>query len=242
MLGSTGCAEMAKKLPQPKVDRIFEMLARKGEEEMTFMQIAFAVGCSEVTVRHYAAGRRKRTPGPSEEVRQEARKLWLQNVPLEKICHQTHMSLWKLKDICHDLPRRKEKPRLTDPEKARLREMYVAGEKVAVIAASLKITEQTVRMHTQHLPRRIRRATLEVNMQRCVIITTLDEATPYLVQPTGRMEFCSSAVAPERQWQLEVMDTRDGRLKMIAQADILTWKQPIHGAPPLLGIKLQRAS
>lgn len=235
---------MALKLPQGKIDRIFELLEAKQENghPWPFATIGHLVGCSEVTVRHYAAGRRKRTPGPSQEMREKARKLWLENVPLEKICYQTHMSLWKLKDICHDLPRRKERPRLSENQKAKLRDMYAEGVKVAAIAAALKCTEQTVRQHTKGLPRRIRSKTLEVNMQRCVIISTLDEETPFLVQPTGRMEFCSTGVAPERQWQLEVMDTRDGRLKMIAYADILTWKQPIHGAPPLLGIKLQRAS
>lgn len=235
---------MAQKLPQPKIDRIFELLDVRTPDgkTMPFLEIAGRVGCSEVTVRHYAAGRRKRNPGPSQEVREKARQMWKDDVPLERICHETHMSLWKLKNICHDLPRRRESPRLTDPQKAKLREMYIANEKIAVIAATIKCTEQTVRQHTKHLPRRIRSKTLEVNMQRCVIITTLDEDKPYLVQPTGRMEFCSSALAPERQWQIEVVDTRDGRMKMIAQADIVTWKQPMHGAPPLLGIKLQKAS
>lgn len=236
---------MAQKLPQPKVERIFELLAAKkadGTPLHPFCTIGHLVGCSEVTVRHYAAGRRKRTPGPSEENREKARKMWVENVPLEKICQKTHMSLWKLKDICADLPRRKQHPRLNENQKEKLRQMYADGEKVAVIAATLKCTEQTVRMHTKHLPRRIRRKTLEVNVQRCVIISTLDEETPYLVQPTGRMEFCSTGIAPERQWQIEVMDTRDARLKMIAMADILTWKQPLHGAPALVGIKLVKAS
>ena len=76
-------------------------------------------------------------------------------------------------------------------------------------------------------------------MKRCVILATLDDPAPYLVQPTGRMEFCATGQAPERQWQIEVMDTRDGRLKMIAQADITKWALPLgSGYAPVVGVKI----
>lgn len=235
---------MAIKLPQAKIERLYELLVTKtpSGNPLSYMEIAARVGCSEVTVRHYAAGRRKRTTGPSEELRAMVRQMWTDMVPLEKIGDRAKMSIWKIKDICYDLPPRPTKERLTDAKKAMLREMYIGSVKVAAIAAHIGCTQQTVRIYTKHLPRRIRSKTLEVNMQRCVIVSTLDESVPYLVQPTGRMEFCSTAASPERQWQIELVDTRDGRLKMVALADILTWEQVIPGGPSILGIKLKQAS
>lgn len=44
-----------------------------------------------------------------------------------------------------------------------------------------------------------------------------------LVEPTGRFERAASASNPEKHWQFEAVDTRDGKVKSYALADIRQW-------------------
>lgn len=121
----------------------------------------------------------------------------------------------------------------------RMRAMFLANEKYAVIAKELGVSVTTIREHTRDLPRRDLKGVFKtMKPERCVIIEVFGESGPYMVQPTGRMEFCSSALAPERQWHLEAVDTRDGRIKLLPVADISKWAQPVANGPAITSQKI----
>lgn len=224
---------MPAKLSQDKVDRIFALLETKREDgkPVPLAAIASEIGCSEVTIRHYRDGRRKRFdlwPEKAEKIR----RMYADGQPLQEIIRKCRTSMATVRKVVKDLPQRKRKPQLSEEQKAGLRRMYVEGDKISVIAATFGISDWTVMAHTKGLPRREnRKSFIMVNMHRCVIVEIAGENNPYMVQPTGRLDYCTSALAPDRQWHMEVVDTRDGRIKHIPIADISRWATPLAGSP-----------
>lgn len=129
---------------------------------------------------------------------------------------------------------------ISEHKKKMIRQMWADPTNTMTgIAKAVKTSYSTVRKYTRDAPRRKERD-MGIRESRCVVVTILGEE-PVLMQPTGRMDYCSSYLGPERQWHFEALDTRDGRLKMLPMADIEKWVQPVNGAPPLMGIKLVKA-
>lgn len=228
---------MAVHLHADKVQKIYEMLSglRPDGKPYTNADIASAIGCAEITVSHYREGRRKRHQTAVEK-REKIRELYNDGVKICDIVKWCHTSHEAVKNATFDLPPRRRHTRLSRETVMGIRAAYVRGDKISVIEAAYKVHEGTVRRVTQGLPRR-QKDRETVNMQKCVLIDLHGENSPYMVQPTGRMEFCTSSLALERQWHVEVVDARDGRIKLIPWIEIAAVVLPVADAPSVTAQK-----
>lgn len=176
---------------------------KRADPSLSAREIARRVGTTATTVLRHLTPKTPRTPRPSRPPR-------LSREPSGRF-------------ITKD-PARYE----------RMRAMYLANEKYTVISRELGVSLATIREHTRDLPRRGFQGVPKImKPERCVIVEVFGEEGPYMIQPTGRMEFCSSSLAPERQWHMEAVDTRDGRIKMLPVADIAKWAQPVMNGPAI---------
>lgn len=228
---------MATHLPPEKVAIIYEMIEglRPDGKPYTNLDIMQRVGCSEAAVRHYREGRRKRLPTWIEK-RDSIRKLYGDGVRIIDIVKTCHTSHEKVKAAVADLPARRRRERLSRDKVMGIRAAYTRGDRIAAIEALYSVSDGTIRRVTKGLPRRTKERD-GVDMKKCVLIEVHGEAGPYMVQPTGKMEFCTSALAVERQWHMEVVDARDGRIKLIPMAEIAVWAQPVQNAPSITSQK-----